>query len=112
MFDFSTIKSPQDALVHIGEGDSQNIFIGIPNIEKRKWIYDSLLENESGLISFVQDLSTEIWVVTSTGADKYAIAERISTTLEMEGFKVTRKIVPRLQSLGDAKEVQSFITGA
>ena len=48
-----------------------------------------------------------VYFVDPHGTDTIAFAERLATTWEARGYKITRKVAP-LHSM-DSKEVQSFI---
>lgn len=109
MFDFATIKPKYDVLVCASEGDVDNFWMRFASIDLKLSIRKELELNSF----WVYDLTVAnyLWIKPPAGLDLIQVMERICTTLEMQGYKVERKIAPRGKLLDDAKPLQSFILG-
>lgn len=110
MFDFESIKLQYDVLAWMSE-NSVSFYLEFSDPNLQKSVQEEL---ESKGFSTIYEFTVRrlIQLQPPSGMDTLQILERICTTLELENYKVERKIVSRGKLLGDVLPIQSFILGS
>ena len=110
MFNFETIKPQYDVLAWMSENDV-SFYLEFSDLTLQKSVQEEL--ESKGFSTIYEFAATRlIQFRPPSGMDTLQILERICTTLELEHYKVQRKIVPRQKLLEDVLPIQSFILGS
>jgi hypothetical protein len=108
MFDFSGIKPSYDVLVWASE-DTNMFWMEFSSAELKISVQKDLREKAFGVIGMPCD--EILWIQSPVGMDRRQVMERICTTLELEGFKIERKLIPEHKTSSEVAPIQSFIIG-
>jgi hypothetical protein len=108
MFDFSGIKPSYDVLVWASE-DTNMFWMEFSSAELKISVQKDLREKAFGVIGMPCD--EILWIQSPVGMDRQQVMERICTTLELEGFKIERKLIPEHKTSSEVAPIQSFIIG-
>ena len=110
MFNFETIKPQYDVLAWMSE-NSVSFYLEFSDPTLQKSVQEEL---KSKGFSTIYEFTVRrlIQLQPPSGMDTLQILERICTTLELEHYKVQRKIAPRWKLIEDILPIQSFILGS
>lgn len=110
MFDFETIRPQYNVLAWTSENSvTFHLKFSDPNLQKS---IQEELESKGFSTIYEFTVKQSVLFQPPSGMDTLQILERICTTLELEHYKVQRKIVPRWKLLQDVLPIQSFILGS
>jgi hypothetical protein len=109
MFDFSGIKPSYDVLVWASEDTNMFWMEFSTSAELKISVQKDLREKAFGVIGMPCD--EILWIQSPVGMDRRQVMERICTTLELEVFKIERKLIPEHKTSSEVAPIQSFIIG-